>query len=300
MFTTNQYSFGAFNLFQGVIVNAGDKNQVENNAASCPWIGFYVYVPTPTDDTTFALMPAQHYTSPSSFAGTTNPVYMVSTHGLKLTESSSTIYRVWRIRNSGSSLEELDLNLPLNSYSTPPKAPQSTGTNNLDEGGVDVKQIAGIGDSLWLTHGLTCGVSGTNQGCIRVMRLDVGQDPGGHVTASVGQSLLFSGAPGTHYWMPAIAANSIQSTVVVFLNSSATTYLSSAFTTKSSTDTAYPAATTLLAGGCTGNSAGRTGDYQGAQTDQNDGTSFWIAGEATPAAGQCNSVWLTQIANVTP
>jgi hypothetical protein len=42
------------------------------------------------------------------------------------------------------------------------------------------------------------------------------------------------------------------------------------------------------------------GDYQGAQTNPNDLASFWIAGEATGATGQCTAVWKTEIANVTP
>src|SRR5260370_25621459 len=88
VFTTNQYSFSN-GTYQGAIVNAGGKVQIENNAAACPWIGFYVFVPTPYNYTTFALMPTPHYTSPPSFTGTTNPIYLSITPGLQTTETST-------------------------------------------------------------------------------------------------------------------------------------------------------------------------------------------------------------------
>jgi len=238
-------------------------------------------------------------TSPSSFTGTTNPVYMISTHGLRTTETSSNIYRVWRIKNvvsGAASLDELDVTYNA-SYSTSPPAPQPTGGNIIDEGDVRVKQIAGIGNSLWLAHGLTCAVSGANQGCIRVMRFDVGQDGAGHLTATIGQAILFSGSVGTFYWMPAIAATSSQSTIVVFLNSSSTSYLSSAFSTKSASATFYGAATSLLTGGCSNGI--QDGDYEGAQSST-DLASFWIGGESSPIDGNCSSIWRTRLANVTP
>ena len=300
VYSTNQYSF-TNGTFQGAIVNAGSKQQIENNATSCPWIGFYVFVPTPTDTTTFALMPAQHYTNPSSFSGTTNPVYMISTHHPTVTEPSSSIYRVWRVRNvvsGAATLDELDVTVSNGTYSTAPEAPQLSGGNIIDEGDPRVKQIAGIGDSLWLTLGTNCNVNGANQGCIRVLDFGVGQDAGGHLTAYVAQSLLFSGAAGVYYWMPAIAATSNQSTIVAFLTSSSSTYLSSAFTTKSVSAPSYSAATAFFSGGCS--NGNRDGDYQGAQTNPGDLASFWVAGEATPPAGQCNSLWQTKIANVTP
>jgi hypothetical protein len=303
VFTTNQYSFGG--SFEGVILNAGGKVQLENNAPSCPWFGYNVFVPTPIGSTTFSLMPAQHYTSPSSFSGTTNPVYIVSTHGLTQVggEMSSTVYRVWRVRNvvsGAASLDELDVSVAP-SYSTPPGAPQAGG-GTIDEGDARVRQVAGIGNSLWTTHATTCSVNGSNQGCIRVLRFDVGQDGSGNLTASVGQSpALFTGPAGVYYWMPALAATSAQSTIVVFLTSSSTSYLSSLFTTKRASATLYGPATTLLAGGCNdGFPLARSGDYQGAQTNPGDLASFWIAGEATAAAGQCSTIWTTQIANVTP
>jgi hypothetical protein len=302
VYTTNQFSLNNA-TFEGVILDAGPKVQIENNATACPWIKFYTFHPTPTDGTTFALMPAQHYTSPSSFSGTTNPVYLISTHGLtQAGETSSSMYRIWRVRNGasgGPSLDELDLSVA--SYSTPPPAPQPGG-GIIDEGDVRIRQVAGIGDSLWATHAMTCSVDSNNQGCVRVFRFDVGQDGSGHLTAAVGQSpALFSGSKYVNYWMPAIAATSAQSTVVVYLTSSPTSYLSSAYTTKSAAATTYGPAATLLAGGCNnGSPTSRSGDYQGAQTNPNDLASFWIAGEATSASGQCSDIWKTEIANVTP
>jgi hypothetical protein len=302
VYSTNQFSLNNA-TFEGVTLRAGPKVQIENNATGCPWIKFYILHPTPTDGTTFALMPAQHYTSPSSFNGTTNPVYMISTHGLtQAGETSSTVYRIWRVRNVVAGLATLDeLDLSVASYSTPPPAPQAGG-GIIDEGDVRIRQVAGIGDSLWATHAMTCSVGGSNQGCVRVFRFDVGQDGSGNLTAAVGQSpALFSGPAGVHDWMPAIAATSAQSTVVVYLTSSSTSYLSSAYTTKSASATTYGPAATLLAGGCNnGSPASRSGDYQGAQTNPNDLASFWIAGEATSASGQCSDIWKTEIANIMP
>ncbi|HXO21964.1 MAG TPA: hypothetical protein VOA87_18775 [Thermoanaerobaculia bacterium] len=144
----------------------------------------------------------------------------------------------------------------------------------------------------------TSTVGNGNQGCIRVLRFDVGQDAQGSPTATIGQQTTFIGPSGVFYWMPAIAATSTQNTVVPFIYGSTSVFLSSAFTTKGAAATTYPAATTFATGGCPSNP--RTGDYQGAQTNPNDLASFWIAGEATPNAGSCSSVWRTQVVNVTP
>ncbi|HXO22132.1 MAG TPA: hypothetical protein VOA87_19615 [Thermoanaerobaculia bacterium] len=301
VFTTNQFLPPANGgTFQGVVVYAGDKGLIENNAVSCPWMKLNVFQPgLAGDPATFALMPTQHYTNPSSFSGTTNPVYLASTFGLPNSGVTQSTYKIWRIRNvvSGNpSLAEVDVTGP--AYETPPLAPQPPGNHAIDEGDVRVRQVAGIGDSLWATHTTTCTAGSGNQGCIRVLRFDVGQDAQGNPTATIGQQTTFIGPSGVFYWMPAIAATSMQSTVVPFIYGSTSVFLSSAFTTKGAAATAYPAATIFATGGCPSNP--RTGDYQGAQTNPNDLASFWIAGEATQTAGSCSSLWRTQIANVTP
>ena len=94
--TLNQFQF-TNDAFSAAVVRSLRKNFLNNNASSCPSLGS-----TSADLTTFqastgfTIQPAQHYTSPSSFTGTTNPLYFVSSDSA----GSSTI-RVWRLRNVG-------------------------------------------------------------------------------------------------------------------------------------------------------------------------------------------------------
>jgi hypothetical protein len=306
--TTNQYRFSD-GVLSTTTLRAFSKVALSNNASSCPGSPStdpYFFQPSAAGDmTVFTLQPAQHYTLPSSFSGTTNPIYLVSNHFLSMAgETRSPIYSVWRIRNVGTgapSLNRVDVTALVNrNYQIPPEAPQLGTPIMLDTGDAGVRQLAGIGDSLWAAQSTLCTGDTSNQACVRVLRFDVGQDGSGNLTASIGQQLTFTGSSSTYFWMPGMAANSVQQTAVPFLFSSTTTYLSSAFTIKDASAGSYPASTVFGSGTCSrvGNFY-RTGDYTGAQTNPNDSLSFWLDGDVAAISGSF-CAWQTQVVNVTP
>jgi hypothetical protein len=300
--TTNQYTFST-DSFEISPLWVFDKASLSNNATSCPTLTSYFFQPAAANDTTvFTLQPTQHYTSPSSFGGVSNPAYLVSNHFLNSGDRSN-IYSVWRLSNvSGGNPQLTSVNvtaLSNRNYQIPPSAEQKGGGQVTNTGDARVKQVAGIGDSLWAAQSTNCLVGSTNQSCIRVLRFDVGEDGSGNLTASIGQQTTFAGPEHTYYWMPGIAANSAQQTAVAFQFSSRDNdYLSAAFTVKDASASTYPAATTFATGSCT--SGSHTGDYVGAQTNPNDLTSFWLAGERSALNSQNSCQWGTTIVNVTP
>lgn len=96
----------------------GDKQTVENNAMSCKTLISSVFTASPVGDENAKIIhPVQHFTSPSSFPGHTNPLYMVST---KATPTSA--YTIWRVSN----LDPITISLVHQNgnvtFSTPPPA----------------------------------------------------------------------------------------------------------------------------------------------------------------------------------
>ena len=285
------------------------KDLVTNNATSCPAFSSSIFLlPIQLTGTVGGNLsmghvhPAVHYTLPSSFATTTNPVYMVST----VVPPSST-YKVWRVKNAATgnpTVSVLSLSAG-NVYEMPTGARQPTGgVAVLDINDARIMQVTAVGDTLWATHQTVCDqpdeVSPFNKPCVRAMRFSVGET-NNSMTAAIQHDVTFASpefSADLAYYMPGIAVNSSQQTAISFLASSPIMYQSAAWTLKYSLDQVYAAATVFAAGSCA-RSKPKVGDYVGAHTNPNDLVSFWLAGEAAALSGQgCN--WRTQVIQVTP
>jgi hypothetical protein len=294
LITDNQFTFSTSN-FTYAVVTAINKITIANNAASCPSLTTFTFT-TQSDPNAFTLQPVQHFTSPSSFAGTTNPAYLLST-----IFGNSAAYTVWQLRNvAGGSPTLRSVNVTGSfTYDLPPSAPQSGSATLLDTGDDRMVQAAGVGNALSGVHGTSCNMGGgAAESCVRFVRIAVGQDGPGNLTASIKQQRTFGGGAGVFYFWPGIAVNNRNQTAIDFLRSSATSFLSAWWTMKDLASTIFEAASPITNGTC-GQSSDRTGDFVGMQADPSDFVSFWMAGErATTVAGSCQ--WQTQIMKITP
>jgi hypothetical protein len=250
------------------------------------------------DGNAFTLQPAQHYTSPSSFVGTTNPVYLVNS-----IFGNSNAYRVWRVRN----LTPMSLQGPTTvvgnfANTIQPDAPQQGSATLLDTGDTRVTQAAGRGNLISAVHGTGC-IVGTPPvvSCVRHMRFSVGQSAAGALTAAINDQTAFGFPPvagtGTFIFWPGVAVNSVGETAIAYhrnRNSAGTRFLSSLVTLRIGL---VNSPTFSITSGTCAQPFNRTGDYIGAQTDPTDFRSFWLAGErATTVTGTCK--WQTQIIRV--
>jgi hypothetical protein len=101
-----------------------------------------------------------------------------------------------------------------------------------------------------------------------------------------------------------MAVTAASQTAVPLLMGSSSMFLSSGWTTKADGDISYAPINTMASGTCsrqivTPPAKEKVGDYVGAETNPNDLSSFWLAGERSVVTnGSC--VWTTQIVQVTP
>ncbi len=263
------------NSFQFSVVRAFPKLTLIANTNTCPAFTQRVYQPTATakNQDVYVLQPAAHLTNPTSFSSARNPVYLVSTKAIQ-----TRTYRVWRLsdgfRDTGrlTQVEVSGTHLIGNLPSAQQKLDPGSRSVPLDTRLPHVFQAVGRGDTLWFVHPTLCQIGGgTTEVCVRAVRVGVGQSAQGNYTAAIEQQTVFGGATdGTSYWMPTIAVNSTGQTIIGFLSSSRTTYLSSAWTLKAASATSYPAARVFNPGTCTrvlpeGVFTIRTGDFEGAQ-----------------------------------
>jgi hypothetical protein len=299
--SANQYTFTGPRIFTFAIVRVFNKLIAANNAAACPGLPVSTFQPSSVlgDGGVFSLQPAQQYTSPSSFAGTSNPVYLVNSI-FGHSDGASNAYRVWRVRNLTPMTLEGPITVAGNSlYSIPPNAPQQGSTVLLDTGDTRVTQVAGRGDLISAVHGTACVVGGPpTVSCVRHMRFSVGQSAAGALTAAINDQVTF-GSPavagtGTFIFWPGVAVNNTGQTAIAYhrnRNHLGARFLSSAVTLRTGVTNSAPFP--LTSGTCA-KSINTVGASMGAQTDPSDFLSFWVAGErAIPQTGTCK--WQTQI-----
>jgi hypothetical protein len=303
LISDNQFRFSN-NTFTFAIVRAFNKLIAYNNAGGCPAIPFFTFQPSGVigTGTVFTLHPVQHYTSPSSFAGASNPAYLTST-----IFGASNQYRIWRIRNLFSAVAPTIQVVNVAGaffYGVQPDAPQTGTAVLIDTGDNRVTQSAGIGNLLWAVHGTLCNVGGgATESCVRYARVSVGQNVFGFPTAVLSgfpETATF-GFPNEFYFWPGVAANTQLQIGVPFQFISRTLTagrLSAWWTTKDPGSTPG-AVNALTTGTCPQTISNRSGDYVGAQTDPLNLRHFWFAGErATLIRGVCQ--WQTAIQQIEP
>jgi hypothetical protein len=295
-FATNQFRF-TDRAFTFAVVRVWNKTIAENNAASCPTVPRFTFQPSGTagDFGRFTIQPAQHYTSPSSFTGTTNPAYYLSTR-----RGTSTEYRVYRVRNVASGSPTMaQLTLTGASYGIPPDSPQPSSTLLIDTGDNRMLQVAGIGNRLQGIFTTVCNfTTGTpNESCTRAPAVTVGQSATGGLTASLVENRLAGFGDNFFVHHPSIAMNSALQSGATWEFSGTATSLSSAAMIKNAGG-AWSGVQTYAPGACS-QSQSRTGDYAGAQTDPSNISSFWLAGEQSVTIN-ATCQWRTRIAMLVP
>ena len=295
--SANQFTF-TNDAFTFAILRVFNKLTAANNAASCPSISLFTFQPSgaSANFSIFTLQPAQHYTSPSSFTGTSNPVYLLNT-----ARGTSSSYRVWRVRNiNPPSLQGPTLVSGNFTYAIQPDAPQAGSAVLLDTGDTRVTQVAGLGNALRGVHGTSCNFGGgANESCVRYVRISVGQSSTGAFTAAINDQATTGFGAGDFIFWPGVAVNNAGLAAIDYhrnRNAAGVRFLSSLVTTRNAN--AFVQSFFITSGTC-GQPFNRTGDYIGAQTDPSDVSSFWLAGErATTVSGSCR--WQTQIIKLVP
>jgi hypothetical protein len=295
--SANQFTFAppGQESFTFAIIRVLNKLTAANNASGdCPTIPLFTFQPSNTigDGGAFTLQPAQHYSSPSSFSGTSNPAYLVNT-----LFGSSTSYRVWRVRNIDPPTLQGPTSVSGNfMYDLPPDADQPNSSTLLDTGDVRVTQVAGLGNAISGVHGTVCNFTGgtPNEACVRYVRIVVGQSSTGNLTASINDQLTFGFGDGSFSFFPGVAVNNSGQAALDYHWSASSQFLSSVVTLRTTLASFF-----INSGTCAQTLSDRTGDYIGAQTDPSDFTSFWLAGErATTISDSCQ--WETQIIKLVP
>lgn len=295
-FTTNQFRFTT-SAFTFAVINVWNKTVAENNAASCPSVPRFTWQPSATegDFSRFTIQPAQHYTSPSSFTGTTNPAYYLSTR-----RGTSNEYRVYRVRNIAGGAPTLNqLTLTGTGYSIPADSPQPGSGVLVDTGDNRVLQVAGIGNTLLGTFTTGCNfTAGTAaESCTLSPRVTVGQSAAGAFTASIPENTFAGFGDNIFVHHPSIALNTALQAGSTWEFSGSARSLSSAAMTKN-VNAAWVGVLTYAPGSCSQAST-RSGDYSGAQTDPSTVSSFWLAGEQSVViSGVCQ--WRTRIGQLVP
>jgi hypothetical protein len=295
----NQFQFTPPRPFTFAIVRAFRKLVAENNAASCPSIPFFTFQPSGAAGNfdIFAIQPVHANTTPSSFAGTANPAYALSTR-----RGSSIVYHIWRVRNVGGAASISQVVLANHTYGIPPSSPQPGTAVTLDTGDNRVLSASGIGNQFQGIFTTVCNfTAGTpNESCTLAPRVSVGQNIFGFLTASIVENPFVGFGNNIFAHHPSIALNLALKAGSSWLRSGALFRLSSLALIHQPLG-GWGAVSLYAPGTCSYTATNRTGDYSGAQTDPGNLNTFWLAGEqATAVAGLAGCNWATRITQLVP
>jgi hypothetical protein len=299
LLATNQFKF-TNNGFTFAILRAFRKLVAENNAVSCPGIPFFTFQPAggiAGNFDVFAIQPVHANTAPSSFAGTTNPAYALSTR-----RGSSNRYHVWRVRNVSTSPTLGHVILAHTSYAIPPSSPQPGTLVRLDTGDNRVLGASGIGNTFEGIFTTLCNFTGgtPNESCTLAPRVVVGQTSTGLLSAAIIENPFRGFGDNIFAHHPSIALNFSIKGGSSWLRSGATFRLNSVALIKNPF-AGWTGVSQYAPGFCSYTTTSRTGDYSGAQTDPTNLNTFWLGGEqatAVPGLNGCN--WATRIAQLVP
>lgn len=315
----NQFRFSN-NSYTYPVVYVFNKAQMSNNAAGdCPNVPFWVFQPTSTlgNNTVFSLQPVQAYNAASSFKGTKNPAYLVSSD---VPLGSSPTLHVWRIRNVRKGYPTMTVKNVSGTfrYSVPPDAEQPDGTGVVaNTGDTRVQSAASRGNTLHAVLTTGCQIdTGPNESCALYTRITVGQaGKKRRLTASISEQWAWGERDGVFLYRPSVAVNQSGQVAAAALVTSADAgdpeagYQGPAWFLKNPGSLKWTSRI-YQPGNCsfpddrdgdpeTDDGIARTGDFTSVQTDPADGLSFWYAGEfAKFLDGSCQ--WGSQIAKITP
>jgi hypothetical protein len=300
LITDNQFKFVPPRPFTEAIVRSFNKNIAYNNATACPSIPFATFGGTATSGTGgFTVQPVQSYTAPSSFTGTLNPAYLISS-----VFGTSSGMCVWRVRglppSTPSTISRVCLSTPI-THSIPPDARQPGTSVLLDTGDVRTLQAGGMANGLWGVLSSACQFTGGTavESCWIEHRFGVGQNSAGGLTAVILENHFTGFGDNTYAWEPGVAprpdlgtVNSLQMTSV-----STTPRFLSALWEAHNVNAGYSSAAFVALGSSVQTYSNRTGDYTGAQTDPSVLSRVWVAGErAISVSG--SQRWDTRISQV--
>jgi len=297
LITDNQFKFAPPRPFTEAIVRSFNKSVAYNNASACPSIPFATFSGAATAGTGgFTIQPVQSYTAPSSFTGTVNPAYAVSS-----VFGTSNGMCVWRVKGlpgvSASTISRVCLSTPI-THSIPPGARQPGTSILLDTGDVRTLQAGGMGNVLWgvLSSGCNFTAGTPLESCWIEHRFGVGQSSTGALTAGVLESHFTGFGNNQFVWEPGVAPNSSFGTVNS-LQRSATNVFLTALWEAHNVNAAYTSAANIAVGTAPQTYSNRTGDYTGAQTDPSVLTRAWVAGERAITVSGVQR-WDTRISQV--
>ena len=309
-FSTNNFPFSGFSLQSRLYV--ADKVALADNAGQCPSAKFFKFNLGLNATADFNPQPVQHYEG-TGLPG--NPLYAVSTDVLG--GKTYTLFRIAGKNNSRGSKPRLGREtLAANeSYTIPPTATQKGGSREVDTGDARVMQQAVYRHGrLWFTHATGCRVRGssTNQSCVRVVRVDVGQTD---ATIDFEQTL---GKKREHYWWPGVTVTPGGAVVVAFQRSGDTKMIGVSYAgiadgtrARFASRKGFDKVRSAVSGECTLQNEQRvllangtiairvrSGDYVGLAPDP-ETEDVWMAGEHGKLAfGGLSCIWGTTITRV--
>lgn len=193
--STNAYEFTADETFRYADVRAFNKTDAIDNAVSCPALNIFRWTPSAAagNHKVLNLTPSQQATYPSSFKGTKNPLYLMSTEHGDVVGSpfGSNRLHVWRIRNMASGSPTLSgKTLPGTwTYASSPQAEQPVGGPLLATGAQKVTGLASRGNTLYGVFNSACdvGASPPYESCVVFAKVGVGQNAKRKMTATLKQ-----------------------------------------------------------------------------------------------------------------
>ncbi len=287
--SANMFRFSD-NAFQYAKLRFLPKASLYNT--SCPGLQWWDFwdLRNANNSRAFTIQPAHSY-----FGSNTD--YLVNT----TSSGSGSQLTLWRAVNNSSSNPQPTLTraatINVSSYSAPPDAQQPGTSTRIETGDARLLNAIWRGGGLWTAHTISCTWSGdsTTRSCLRWYQLNPG-------AGNVLQSGTF-GAPGFHYYYPAITADPSNNAWLVFNRSSSTEFAGIRYTGRNSTTppNSLQGSAQLRAGqGCyvrlDTRNRNRWGDYNGAAWDPASGRAWIFSEFAFGTSSSCGSnVWRTQV-----
>lgn len=301
--SANQFRFTDYS-FTYADVRVFDKEAATSNLTGCPNIPFWTFRPSSSlaNTSVFSLQPVQAYTMASSFKGTKNPAYLVSTD---VPAATSTRLHVWRIKNVARGAPTMTWKSVSGTftYSIPPNAPQPGGGGVLlDTGDTRVLSAASRGDAISAVWNTGCQfLEGNAETCIVYARVGVGQTRKGAFKVNFAEEFGWGLGEDQHVFYPSLAVGNgdYVGAAAQWVGAGPGEYLGTVWLMKARESVGWPYVV-MTPGSCTlGAADNRAGDYTGAQTDPGDNTGFWLGAEyAYDPGGGCT--WGTTVTRLLP